>query len=56
MWGTEDDGFNRDYSAGSMIVRKVSPDGAGARAGQRPGDRIVAVDGISLAPKLTRSV
>jgi eukaryotic-like serine/threonine-protein kinase len=48
IWGLENIGLESDYSNGSMLVRKVSPKGAGARAGLRAGDRIVAVDGIPI--------
>jgi len=41
-------GFQSDYRNGSMLLRKVSPEGAGARAGLQTGDRIVAVDGIPI--------
>src|ERR1700724_841900 len=48
IWGPESLGFESEYRSGSMIVRKVSPQGAGARAGLRAGDRIVEVDGIPI--------
>ena len=48
VWGPWWIGFRSDYSNGSMLLREVSPDEAGARAGLRPGDRIVALEGISI--------
>ena len=54
LWGGEWIGFASNYSTGSMIVRRVFPNRAGARAGLRAGDRIVAVDGNSLIPKMGR--
>lgn len=55
IWGTEEVGFRRDYSTGSVIVKQVSPGGAGERAGLHAGDRIVAVDGRPLVPNMGRS-
>lgn len=55
MWGIEYWGFGGDYSTDSMVVHQVAPNGAGARAGLRAGDRIVAVDGSPLPPKRPRS-
>lgn len=48
IWGPVWIGFRSDYSNGSMLLRKVSPEGAGAHAGLRVGDRILAVDGIPI--------
>jgi len=48
IWGLEWIGFGSYYSNGSMLVRRVSPEGPGARAGLRAGDRIVAVDGNAI--------
>jgi eukaryotic-like serine/threonine-protein kinase len=50
VWGTEDIGFT-PYSLDSMIMQEVSPNGAGARAGLRAGDRIIGADGIPLDAK-----
>jgi carboxyl-terminal processing protease len=33
----------------TIVVREVSPDGAAARAGLRPGDRVLQADGIVLS-------
>ena len=41
MWGTEEIGFDPDYSTGFMIVQRVYPTTASARAGLLAGDRIV---------------
>jgi tRNA A-37 threonylcarbamoyl transferase component Bud32 len=48
IWGPVWIGFQSDYSNGSMFLRKVSPEGAGARAGLQTGDRIVAIDGVPI--------
>jgi tRNA A-37 threonylcarbamoyl transferase component Bud32 len=48
IWGPEWIGFGSDYSNGSMFVQKVSAEGPGERAGLQAGDRIVAVDNISI--------
>jgi predicted metalloprotease with PDZ domain len=48
IWGPVWIGFQSDYSNDSMLLRKVSPEGAGARAGLQTADRIVAADGIPI--------
>ena len=54
IWGPESLGFDSDHSSGSLLVQKVTPKGAGARAGLRAGDRIVAVGGIVVRTKKSR--
>jgi hypothetical protein len=46
IWGPEWIGLSLDFGAGALTAQKVSPNGAGARADLRDGDRIVAVNGI----------
>jgi membrane-associated protease RseP (regulator of RpoE activity) len=48
LWGPELVGFHLVYTADSVIVGKLSPESAGARAGLRVGDRLVAVNGIPM--------
>ena len=48
IWGPVWIGFQSDYRNGSMLLRKVSPEGAGAHAGLQTGDRIVAVAGVPI--------
>ena len=48
IWGPEPLGLDSDNRNGSLVVRRVAPEGAAARAGLRTGDRIVAVDGIPI--------
>jgi eukaryotic-like serine/threonine-protein kinase len=48
IWGPVWIGFQSDYRNGSMFLRKVSPEGAAARAGLQTGDRIVAIDGVPI--------
>ena len=54
IWGPESLGFDSDHSSGSLLVKKVTPEGAGARAGLRAGDRIVAVGGIAVRTRKSR--
>jgi len=55
IWGVEGLGFSSDYAVGAVIVQRVFPGGAGARARLLPEDRILAVAGKSLLPKRERS-
>jgi eukaryotic-like serine/threonine-protein kinase len=48
IWGPAALGFEPNYSTGTAIVEKVSPEGAAARGGLRTGDRIVAVNRIPI--------
>jgi tRNA A-37 threonylcarbamoyl transferase component Bud32 len=48
IWGPVWIGFQPDYKNGFTLLRKVSPQGAGARAGLLTGDRIVVVDGTFI--------
>jgi membrane-associated protease RseP (regulator of RpoE activity) len=48
IWGPESLGFDADYRTGAMLVKTVDPGGPSAPIGLRVGDRIVAVNGISI--------
>jgi membrane-associated protease RseP (regulator of RpoE activity) len=48
IWGPESLGFDADYRTGAMLVKTVDPRGPSAPIGLRVGDRIVAVNGISI--------
>lgn len=48
VWGPGPVGIETDYGGGSMIVQQVHANGAGAHAGMLAGDRIVAVNGITI--------
>jgi len=48
VWGPSEFGMSAYFSNGSLVVRKVFPDGAAARAGLRVDDRIVAANGIPI--------
>ena len=46
IWGPADLlGLAADFEDGTMLVRAAEPDSLPARAGVRPGDRVVAIDG-----------
>jgi hypothetical protein len=48
IWGPEPLGLDSANRNGSLVVSRVAPDGAAARAGLRSGDRIVTVGGIPI--------
>jgi hypothetical protein len=46
IWGPADLlGLRADYEDGTMLIRAVDPGSLPARAGVRPGDRVVEIDG-----------
>src|SRR5437667_5759688 len=44
-WGPSRVGIEAEYRDGRMVLRDVLPNSAGARAGLRPDDRVVSVEG-----------
>ena len=48
FWGPERLGVNIAYTDIGFVVRGVEPDGPAARAGLKPGDRLVALDGMKI--------
>src|SRR3989338_7407333 len=48
FWGPERLGVNIAYTDIGFVVRGVEPDGPAARAGLKPGDRLVALDGAKI--------
>src|SRR3989442_576964 len=45
FWGPTRVGIEAEYRDGRMVLRDVLPNSAGARAGLRPDDRVVSVEG-----------
>jgi len=48
FWGPERLGVNLEYTNAGFVVREVTPDGPAGRAGLKPGDRLVAIDGMKV--------
>ncbi len=48
FWGPERVGMNIGFGGAEVVVQAVSSDSPGERAGLKPGDRLLAVDGMVI--------
>lgn len=48
FWGPERLGINLVYTSTGVVAHEVVPDGPAGRAGLKPGDRLVALDGMKI--------